>query len=38
MPSEIVPHGSTADQNLKGPEGDLLGRSMEKMLAEFMDG
>lgn len=38
MPSEIVPHGATADQILKGPEGDLLRRLMEKMLAEVMEG
>lgn len=38
MPSEIVPHGATADQILNGPEGDLLRRLMEKMLAEVMEG
>lgn len=38
MPSEIVPHGATADQILEGPEGDLLRRLMEKMLASVMEG
>jgi len=38
MPSEIVPHGATADLILKGPEGDLLRRLMEKMLADVMEG
>ena len=38
MLSELVPDGATADQILKGPEGDLLRRLMEKTLAEVMEG
>jgi transposase-like protein len=37
MTNEIVPQEASIDQILQGPEGDLLKRCVERMLAQAME-